>query len=78
MSTLLPGFATPRSLASITPAQFATLFSGEDAPEMAYRPRGGLWRATLDLLGDSVRTLADSSEMRAAQGAMRLRNMNAN
>ncbi len=48
MSTLLPGFATPRSLASITPAQFATLFSGEDAPEMAYRPRGGLWRATLD------------------------------
>jgi hypothetical protein len=64
MSTLFPGPATPRSLANITPAQFASLFSGEDAPETAYRPRGGLWRATLDLLGESVRTLADSSEMR--------------
>lgn len=78
MSTSLSGLAAPRSLANITPAQFATLFSGEDEPEIIIRPRGGLWRATLDLLGDSVRTLADSSDMRVAQGAMRLRNMNAN
>jgi hypothetical protein len=70
MNTLLPGPATPRSLANITPAQFASLFSGEDEHEIVFRPRGGLWRATLDLLGDSVRTLADSSEMRGNYQAL--------
>jgi hypothetical protein len=78
MSTSLSGLTAPRSLASLTPAQFASLFSGEDEHEIVFRPRGGLWRATMDLLVDSVRTLADSSDMRVAQGAFRIRNMNAN
>ena len=72
MSTPLPGLTAPRSLARTTPAQFANLFSGEDAPDAAPSPRGGLWRATVDLLGDSVRSLVDSSQMRvSSQGFAR-------
>ncbi|MDP2357719.1 MAG: hypothetical protein Q8M31_16870 [Beijerinckiaceae bacterium] len=60
----MPHPAPLRSLARISPTDFAGLFSGEDAPDTPARPHGGLVRATIGLFADSVRTLVDSSEMR--------------
>lgn len=65
MTNAMPYPTSPRSLARISPTQFAGLFSGEDAAEPPARPHGhGLVRATVDLLTDSARTLIDSSQMR--------------
>jgi hypothetical protein len=66
MTNAMPHPAPPRNLARVRPTEFAALFSGEDAAETPTRPRGGLMRATASLLADSVRTLVDSSEMRAS------------
>ena len=71
----LPGHL-PRNLARIRPADFAALFSGEDAPEA---PRAmvsaGLLQAGAALFIESLRTLADSSELRASSQALTKRAM---
>ncbi len=70
MTNAMPHPAPLRTLARISPTDYAALFSGEDAPEVPTRPRGGLMRATASLLSDSVRTLVGSSQMRAGSQAL--------
>jgi hypothetical protein len=67
-----PALPFPR----ISAAEFAALFSGEDAPEPpASRPRGGLMRATAALLAQSARTLVGPPERPGGAQALARRAM---